>query len=308
MAGISGGSYGIIAFLAVGAALAGCGGDENDADLHSEAFPAIELDSEITDTERQSLESALDALGSLGIEGQNTKWFPEIFGGTGSSDVANYFDERIHFFLSSKTDVAERVRINGDGIESDPVVPKEPRIGAINWGAVLWLFAKAAEPDTLTFEINGDAQDVPSTRVGIMQLGPMFGSFELVERTGIFVHEARHSDCTGGLHSSDLAAIRAGAAPANLECGHLHVDCPQGHELAGLPGCDGDPWGAYTVQWVYAASIVLGCPSCSETERQVATIAAIDSSSRLVFDVKMMVDGGFGPPDMSSSSDVVGGL
>src|SRR5688572_2065902 len=98
---------GVLGLVLLGAALAACGGDEGGGSTAGAAqITGLELDSELTPDEVEDLESSLDALQTLGIDGSKTRWFAEIFGGNRSSDVASYFDTRIHFFISSTTDMA----------------------------------------------------------------------------------------------------------------------------------------------------------------------------------------------------------
>ena len=85
-----------------------------------------------------------------------------------------------------------------------------------------------------------------------------------------------------------------------MACGHFHTYCPDSmKDLAGLAACDGQPWGAYSVGFVYQAALAV-----SETDpvrKAVLEAGAVDSFSRLQFDTDAMLSGDDGPPDMSSA-------
>jgi hypothetical protein len=122
-------------------------------------------------------------------------------------------------------------------------------------------------------------------------------------RTSTLVHEARHSDCTGGMDSDDVGRIRAGGMPASTECFYRHVDCPKGHPMAGLEACDEIAWGAYTMGALFSAALAKNCTNCSEEEKQQALMVTMDGFSRVLV-LEAMMKGQLGDPDMSSSSEV----
>jgi hypothetical protein len=105
-------------------------------------------------------------------------------------------------------------------------------------------------------------------------------------RQAILVHEARHSDCTGGISQTDLQTLRdaqnddvTNALVAHMHCGHLHVKCPAGHEYAGLQACDNEAWGAYTVGEMYYRG-VREDPNISGENRALADAVIVDYKSR----------------------------
>lgn len=289
--------------------LHGCGRKNSELPRERVTFDNLPsgavYDSELTGQEREVLETALAKLGSLRLNAQNVDWFREIFGGSESNDVNRFLEDRAKFFVSSSTNWISRVRINGQPVEAGAPRSVHPDVVALNLGTELWINAVANAPHTLQFIFNDRLLDIPSTRIGIIQLGPGFTRHHALELAAVFVHEARHSDCTGGLRASDLERIRRGEVPQNPLCGHTHVRCPPGHDYAGLFACDGHAWGAYSTDSVYSAGIVLGCVSCNETEKQIAGLQSIDSLSRVLVDVESMLDGDFGSPDMSSSDQVL---
>jgi hypothetical protein len=98
-----------------------------------------------------------------------------------------------------------------------------------------------------------------------------------------------------------MVSLTAGQLPENRSCGHLHTICASG-DYEGLPACDGKPWGAYAMGWLFANEIVEKCETCSESMRQMAMAVAIDSLTRLPPEMaKAMRNKTFPPPDMSST-------
>lgn len=298
-----------LAVLVLIAAVSGCGRrspEAREGKLAVENLPSgIIYDSEISSAEKRSLDSALAKIESLALDGSRTEWFDEVFGGDDSMAVKAFLGDRVRFYVSASTNWVGRVRINGRPVDAGPPRQVHPDVVALNLGTELWINAVANAPNVLQFIINGKALDIPSSRVGIVQLGPGFVRHHSLELAAVFVHEGRHSDCTGGLRSSDLNRIRSGDVPQSPLCGHTHARCPPGHDYAGLFACDGHAWGAYSIDSVYSAGVVLGCASCNEVEKQVARLQSIDSLSRLLIDVEKMLEGGMGPPDMSSSDRVL---
>jgi hypothetical protein len=128
-------------------------------------------------------------------------------------------------------------------------------------------------------------------------LVPLIPAFE---RIFTMVHEARHSDCTGGLPTSDVLRVRNNQQPLQRNCGHMHSVCPTGHPLAGYFACDDLPWGAYAVHGVFASTVASQCTNCSNKEKAVSRAAAAEAFSRIEY-LDDMLGGQWGDPDMSSS-------
>jgi hypothetical protein len=155
----------------------------------------------------------------------------------------------------------------------------------------------------VTVYLNGDVIPVDSSRVGFLLFGPGYvGHTEIqgrqvpvpVEyRQEILVHEARHSDCTGGIDEAALDIARHASTSRMFtrefprrQCGHLHVYCPRGPH-AGLAACDEDPWGAYAIGAVFAAGAALSATTRTAHDVMIAT--AIDSLSRLLSDGDFLI-------------------
>jgi hypothetical protein len=168
---------------------------------------------------------------------------------------------------------------------------------------------------------NGINIPIDSTRAGLMFIGPGYTDqlkvkdkegqirvkpLSVLYRTAILVHEARHSDCTGGLTRADLAVLKQvfqGHRDMEdynaIDCGHLHVICPRGHDYGGHPACDSKPWGAYAVGAVFAQGAAAAAASVKEQAELEAD--AVDSFSRLLIDLRAWKNGVYGLPDLSST-------
>ena len=137
-------------------------------------------------------------------------------------------------------------------------------------------------------------------------------------RQATLVHEARHSDCTGGVSQAALNVARnsrniiefVNNYPA-MNCGHLHTMCPAWHEFKDLPACDRHFWGAYAVGYVFAAA--KQDPNSTGFRDVLLRYMENDSASRLLYltkgtnriiDVEPMLNGQYGLPDMTSSGIV----
>jgi hypothetical protein len=114
------------------------------------------------------------------------------------------------------------------------------------------------------------------------------------------MHEARHSDCTGGISNNDLAILRASHNTRetdrtfnNRACGHMHTYCPAGHTFEKYLACDDRPWGAYAIQYVYLRALLT---TYQGADRAIMDASVVDTRSRLLMDV-----GSMGRPDMSSA-------
>lgn len=251
-------------------------------------------------------------LESLEFGPVQNEFFTQIFGGPGRDDVKRYLDTRINYFVPQLDSIGARVRIQADEIVLPGLMAPgshegggEPTIVATNLGTLLWLNDVAQEGE-LRFAFGNELLDIDSTRIGIVMLGEGYvdPNFKNIMRVGTQVHEARHSDCTGGIAAADIERLRNNETPTSLSCGHLHVSCPEGHEFEGVDACDGHAWGAYSVGAVFFSNLAGDCGSCSEEQLQLALISAADAQSRVLV-LEEMLAGELGEPDMTSSSVVV---
>lgn len=292
-------------------AISGC---DNLEDLDQKV--TIKLDPAISADAKAMLHADVLALASYKLNASPTSYFAKTFGGTQGSDVLKFMDDRVNYIVPEIKDLTSRLKLGpislpslgGDAGIDDP----RAVMMAANIGMGLYLVNEANPlPINLRFKIGDTAIPMTSPRVGLMELGPGYTMTETpsgkpitaIIRTETLVHEARHSDCTGGLTTNDVARLRAGEMPENHDCGHTHVACPAGHPLEGLPACDDRPWGAYTVGALYTQEIARSCENCTELERQQAIVDTTDSFSRVLV-LQDMLDGKYGDPDMSSSDEV----
>jgi hypothetical protein len=262
--------------------------------------------------------------------------FSQIFGGPSKAHARNFIDERIKYFLTAEELQAWQIPSmqsqppnwmnEPDGETEKKLVEKNAQVVATNSGMALWLEAVIlGSSPTLNIPGRGIVI-VDSARVGIMVIGPGYQSTKLFEfknegvkvvatlpeyRQRTLVHEARHSDCTGGLKQSDLEEMRKVRnlkefmeRYPNPACGHIHVNCPEGHLLSGIPACDRHPWGAYSVDAIYAegtlAAMSAGSRAGDHTARVIGEMQALDSWSRVLVKKENLLSGQLGQPDMSS--------
>lgn len=260
----------------------------------------IIFDSELSEAERKALEESTSALANYDINGSEVRRFSQIFGGSNSSSVVNYFEDRVNYGLSENTDLIARLVIQpGPAFNQTDLA-----IIANNPSSGLWFASKLSEPDDLKIRINNQLLDIPSSRIGVMRFGTNFTIIETIQQAIVLVHEARHSDCTGGISASDLERLRNQTDMIENTCGHAHDLCPSG-PYAGQYACDSHPWGAYAVSAIYSLAIADTCTNCSETDKAIAMTMHFDSASRFMFfNYEDMLNGEFGSPDMSSSNQV----
>ncbi len=275
-------------------------GETNDGSGGSSSRPArLVYDSELSPAERQALDESTEAMGLMAINGGSVKGFSQAFGGNSSSNVVRYFEKRVNYALSGSTNIESR-------IISEHIIPgiNAGELLASNEGLSLWLIPIIQGSDKVTVLINDRPVKVTSSRVGIMKFGPGYVQRATVNQVNTLVHEARHSDCTGGLRADTLESYRAGNfTPENKSCGHTHAICPRG-DLAGLAGCDSQPWGAYAIGGIYSLAVAKSCTNCSPQIKSVAMAEALDSLTRLLYDPVDLLEGRLGRPNMNSSSSV----
>jgi len=267
----------------------------------------ISLDASLTTKERDFLREDFNYARNLKFKETPDSYFVRAFGSDDGTGLLKYLDERIGHIIGPDIDVESRFNYtSASGAENNKAVTIATNIGTAVWLETL------AQRRGISFFTNNTAFAVTDPRIGIIKLGKAYTVFDeasgralnTVARTSILIHEARHSDCTGGLNDRDMVSLTAGQLPENRSCGHLHTICASG-DYEGLPACDGKPWGAYAIGWLFANEIVEKCETCTESMRQTAMAVAIDSLSRLPPDMaKAMRNKTLPPPDMSSTPPV----
>ncbi len=278
---------------------------------------SFELESGFNATQEKTLRADLNALASLNIESTDP-WFQKIFGGSSGRHVYNYLDERVNYFIPWTSDITGSVwpapyfppptemrDANGKVIAA---------LSAYNMGADLFFInLKYWDDYTTVYLLNSFSRrlKLDSPRVGLVEIGPRY--FERlnpadpnqkiptsrIERMALLVHEARHSDCSGGLNRPDIDRVRYGRPIENLQCGYAHVKCPVGHKFENIEACENLKWGAFAVESVFLSAIVNSCKNCSaEDISEARAILQVRRSQVLNWD--QLHSGTAGEPDMSS--------
>ena len=282
--------------------------------------------------------ATLDTAGLAWVDAQFNGAATEIFGGTSGSNVSTYFQSRVSEIMMPEdetqitvTRVPEDAKTysNWNKIPA-PLLQRFPnpvpangggnsqiQLGAANTGFQLWFQSLL---DGVQFSLhfpNGDDVTLDPVHHGIMLVGEGYQKEQKAQngtvvelppeyRQAILLHEARHSDCTGGLRPSDLDVGRAATSAQDFDtkfkarsCGHMHVICKSG-TYKGLYACDAQAWEAYSIGGIFALAMFHN--QTDTQKRQIMKMTAVDSLSRLQgVSPDAMLGGQLGTPDMSSS-------
>ena len=251
----------------------------------------VTIDSELTKAELSKLNESLNLVQSLQIDGSRISGFAQIFGGTRSSNVVNYFEARINYIISQNTDLGTRL------VLATPTPLAKLGYYAANPSVFIWYISLLNEPEDVRFQTNNSFVDINSSRIGVMQLGDIFTTEDTISDAITLVHEARHSDCPEGALVSEVLRFSDGLDPIDHSCGQLHDICPDGNS------CDVIPWGPYAIDYIYSLAIERTCTSCTQTEIQQARVNAnyVQGAS---YEIEATMNGEFGPPDMRNSNQV----
>ncbi|MEQ1877388.1 MAG: hypothetical protein ABL958_12150 [Bdellovibrionia bacterium] len=235
----------------------------------------------------------------------------KLFGGTRGADLLNYFRTRVTYTFTKQEIENGSMQLSAAGtfpIDASSTLT----VGARNIGTALW-YQGLVERKAVTITVAGQTIAVRSTRTGIIEFGDGYRrtnpktltDYPSEFRNMIMLHEARHSDCTGGVSDPDIEIIRQAGGELSASgftrfmCGHLHQNCPTGHQYAGKPVCDLHPWGAYAIGALYVRAALLKYKG--QPQEDVLRAAAIDQANRAIPELTKMINGDFGNPDMSSS-------
>lgn len=272
------------------------------------------LDSSLGDSEKGIIKSDLNRVTKFDLQGLSDNGvFASTFGGTKTTDLVEYLGQRIRVFFAENLEIEDRLALAHLNEKFKGVTM------ASNYSPILWLVVEAQRIKGAF--INGKNYRLPikDCRVGAVKIGEgymMQSRFESIDRIETLVHEARHSDCTGGIPRSNLNQIRDDADKGfdiwknSSQCGHPHSKCPAGHEFAGLAACDNHAWGPYSFGAIFESTIGQYCINCTEREKQRALIASQDSFQRIVLggtlkweqrvaldEVTKMLTGSYGKPN-----------
>jgi hypothetical protein len=313
-------------------ALSGCSGDSDNNNNSSDSSPATSP-AQLLQNDLQSLPN-ISTIGFQHYDVLTDGTFSQIFGGTTANNLVQYLNDRVHYFLTKGDDVSiYPATFANDGWEQDANNTGDVHtfgqtfladsgggvvLGAINIGTELWLNGLINNV-SVTMQLNDQVVPVDSSRVGIVVLGAGYtdkmsdqngNSIDVPAfvRQGILLHEARHSDCTGGVTEQDLDVARGATSAQDFaqktkmsSCGHLHSFCPaEIKPYAGLPACDDEPWGAYSVEATFLSAMSLS--DLSEVDKNIALMEMFDRESRvLVGKGGIIYRQADGTPDMSTA-------
>lgn len=279
---------------------------------------SFELEKGFTKSQEATLQSDLKGLVSLQIESSDP-WFRKIFGGASAQNVTAYLDDRINYFIPWTVNIPASVwpapYFPPPAEVQDASGKVVGALGAYNIGTDLFFVNIKYWDDYTTYYLLGSfgrRLKLESTRVGLIEIGPRY--FERldpadpnrkiptsrIERMAFLVHEARHSDCSGGLNRSDIEQVRFSRPIQNAQCGYSHVKCPAGHKYENLEACENVSWGAYAVESVFLAAVINSCKNCSAEEIQQAKDLLQDRQSR-VLNWNELLAGRAGEPNMTSA-------
>jgi hypothetical protein len=231
-------------------------------------------------------------------DGAHQQLFTKIFGGTDSASVLKFYQDRIQYAFAE--DDLSRASLSPASMQDDltralaaPVSSsgKSARAGALNVSTTLWLDG-VVNYKSISLTVGSQQIALDSPHTGIMMFGPSYTDmvydsqgdshpFPPEYRQNVLLHEARHSDCTGGISREQISTVRAARSMSRLPiaCGHTHINCPSG-PLKGLPACDAERFGAYTVGATYIAATIDG--QTDEISRKILQMTLIDLQSRFI--------------------------
>lgn len=227
-----------------------------------------------------------------------------IFQGNDNSVVLDYIQPRVNFIASGKSGLSA----SDVSFRSADVLANDGKgiTVAYNIGLGIWITSAMNYPKGGVVSVRGVDFPITSSRLGVIQLGDAYFENEAYTQVSTLAHEGRHSDCTGGVSAQEMKSIRNGGwenfKASRPECGHVHSNCPAGHDLAGEPACDAHQWGAYSVDVVFYKTMKELCAenkACPEKVRQTVDIRLKDSMTRLA-QLSGFLAGKWGRPDMET--------
>lgn len=267
--------------------------------------------------------------GAIEVDALGGALYTKVFGGVDPTNLTLFFNERVHHLVDlDRTRIRVKGSLDKDDWLNDPVDPdatpapdKSNRVAGVNISTVYWLLALVNGAEVTFVDQDRHFIPVESSRTGVIGLGPAYveaernrkgESFQIPVsiRHSILLHEARHSDCTGGIDEDQLEKLRSAKSAAEVEesimaCGHRHTKCKSG-EFEGLPACDGEYFGAYSVSAIFllAECYAMKKNSTDRIEFENMKMQVIDQFSRLdlVQDAEAFLSGKLNVvPDMTSS-------
>lgn len=269
------------------------------------AASAMEFSAKLPENQLQYMKSDLDLLQNTNLVVRDAEEFGKVFGleNANTPMIQKWLEERVKYIVAEEFDYKkDTVELSGRLIapnyvfpQMDPVKPKpaddkEEEQAAkkgitvmANMGAFVYLlnkFSFGSGAKALVFENeSGEESLIPidSPRIGLVQVGEghfmerlqinkenLDASANGYQRLATLFHEGRHSDGNGkGLS-------------------FLHGNCPLGHYFEGVPACDKNLNGPYTVGAIILKTFVDSCEDCSDVEKEKMRLRFLDSYGRVV--------------------------
>ena len=233
----------------------------------------------------------IDATENEGVE----RAYRALFNGSTLKSSLPYLSDRVHFIMGSSDQTF--------GESKARVVASNPSLLLVLEYYIERLFGNEWEADETKDLFDRMGLDIESTRLGLILAKPSLSRDPLLAAASL-IHEARHSDCTGGLKLNGYGIYQFFKGDTSYlgECTHVHAPCPEGHDLEGLPACDRESWGAYGVNAVFDGVVSAHCKGCTESRKDTMEAAYLDAKSRVsqsAFEAMTVTDK-WVSPDLSS--------
>ncbi|MBY0385848.1 hypothetical protein K2X05_11885 [bacterium] len=250
-------------------AISSCGRGGGDAPGEPSAQVVLENDLKSLQSDQHLLQSLSNA------SNDSEQKFEQIFGF--KKDPVGFVQKRLQFPFNDK-DRAEILIVDKSGhyetVSLSSLTSNNKKSStrlATNYGTHLW---KISQKEQMELEIQTANKNMAlnSPHIGLVGFTSRFftnyvaNSAPREARMSIYVHESRHSDCTG--------------MEDGFSCGYGHIECPSGHDMAGLDACDRYAWGAYSVGAVYLNYVKHQFRESTRQYRYLNSLA-IESLSRL---------------------------
>jgi hypothetical protein len=244
--------------------------------------------------------------GATDVDTQLNGAYTNTFSGTTPADLVTYLDARMKIVMDEAeldhygSSPASFTYENWLSFQYNPSVGQLLTM-AYNLGSLFFLMGEVNQTPVSIYELSTlNSIPINSMRDGLVILGPGYAQYapgsgvyfypEL--RIATLVHESRHSDCTGGLAADFVTKAQAAASSDafladlgvdQIYCGHLHIKCLVGSDLAGIVACDAEVWGAYGVETIYTLANLKNY-SVGSAHRNFLESVILDAVSRLPAD------------------------
>lgn len=247
----------------------------------------ITFSKSLSTTENEQLSKSLNAIKERQLNSKLvSKAFKKYFDGDQLGEVENYLSKRIDLVVSSQSKFW--LRSDAPHIPILPVMTGGgSSVSTNNPSLLLWIGNRwSAQPVTQPLEEISAMGTKKDSKV--VQIGTDFGKYFPLYGLSLLVHEARHSDCEGGLPAADLSRWKNSTdlkelsySLAKSTCGYSHSMCPAGTLNAGKMNCDTSIKGPYTYQYVFNRALVKACENCTFAEKALLQVFALEATSKM---------------------------